>query len=263
MLSGIGPAEALDQFNIPVIMNLAGVGQNILDQPFFDTTYRSKIPTQSRLASNASFLAAAKADYLNQQLGPLTSSAGNYIGKSWPGFCNSQVTERTNPRIGWEKLPQKYRSQLSNSTQTALAAFPDDWPELQYVPIPAAVIATNDTDNYLSSSVTILATTSRGNLTIISTDATDNPAVNIGWLSTTSDQELAVAGFKRARQLANATHIVVGPEVFPGLSVQTDEEILQFIQSEVRPIHHAVSSCKSWPDLVLIKNDWPQRKSGY
>lgn len=97
----------------------------------------------------------------------------------------------------------------------------------------------------MTSSVTVLATTSRGNLTLISTDASDNPAVNIGWLSTKSDQELAVAGFKRARQLANATGITNGPEVFPGPSIQTDEEILQFIQSEVRPIHHAVSSCKS------------------
>lgn len=55
---------------------------------------------------------------------------------------------------------------------------------------------------------------------------------------------MAVAGLKRARQLANATGLVVGPEVSPGQDVRSDAQILDYIRSEIRPIHHAVSSCK-------------------
>ncbi|PYH40869.1 GMC family oxidoreductase [Aspergillus saccharolyticus JOP 1030-1] len=230
LLSGIGPESTLDAFEIPVVANLSGVGQNILDHPFFDTTYRASIPTQTQLTTNATFLAEAEDAYLREQRGPLTASAGNYIG--------------------WENLPQPYRSQLSNTTLAALASFPADWPELQYVPVAAATVSTNDTDpahNYMSWSVTLVATTSRGNLTLNSTNAQDNPLLNIGWLSTPADQELAVAGLKRARQLATASGLIVGDEIAPGTQVQSDEQILEYIRSEVRPMHHAVASCAMGP----------------
>jgi choline dehydrogenase len=109
----------------------------------------------------------------------------------------------------------------------------------------------NDTDNYFTMSITMVATTSRGSVTINSTDASDNPVVNIGWLSTSTDQEVAIAGLKRARQLANVTGIAI-KEIAPGPAVQSDSDILQYIKSEVRPIHHAASSCKWAPEFVLF-----------
>ncbi|RMD40865.1 hypothetical protein DV735_g4272, partial [Chaetothyriales sp. CBS 134920] len=226
MVSGIGPAETLQALDIPVVADLPG------DHPFFDTTFRVSIPTQTQLTSNATFLALATEEYLAQQKGPLTASAGNYIG--------------------WEKLPAPHRRSLSNSTLHDLASIPADWPELQYVPVPAAVSAVNNNssgnNNYMSMSVVLMAATSRGNVTINSTSTADNPLVHLGWLSTQTDQEMAVAGLKRARQLANATGLVVHDddadgELLPGPAVQTDADILAYIQSEVRPIHHAVSSC--------------------
>ncbi|RMZ82627.1 hypothetical protein DV738_g1480, partial [Chaetothyriales sp. CBS 135597] len=234
LVSGVGPADTLQSLDIPIVADLPGVGQNIIDHPFFDTTFRVSIPTQTQLSSNATFQALATEEYLAQQKGPLTASAGNYIG--------------------WEKLPALYRHNLSNSTLNDLAAFPADWPELQYVPVPAAVSAINSssssssTDNYMSMSVVLLAATSRGNVTINSTSTADNPLVHLGWLSTQTDQEIAVAGLKRARQLANATGLVTASseddgELIPGAAVQTDDDILSYIQSEMRPIHHAVSSC--------------------
>ena len=93
-------------------------------------------------------------------------------------------------------------------------------------------------------SVVLTATTSRGNLSLTSTDTSLNPLVNPGWLSTTTDQQVAVAGLKRARQLAAATGLVIGEEIAPGEGVKSDEQILGYIRGEVRPIHHAVSSCK-------------------
>jgi choline dehydrogenase len=34
--------------------------------------------------------------------------------------------------IGWEKLPEPYRSDLSATTVSELATFPADWPEIEY-----------------------------------------------------------------------------------------------------------------------------------
>ncbi|KAK3173823.1 hypothetical protein OEA41_007155 [Lepraria neglecta] len=145
---------------------------------------------------------------------------------------------------GWEKLPQSLRSQLSSSTLSDLSQFPSDWPELELLPLAATTATVPDTDNYASVSIAVLTTTSRGNVTINSTDTNDNPLVSPNWLLTITDQELAVQGFKRARQIANATGITIGPEFSPGPETQTDAQILEYIKQNLVPIHHASATCK-------------------
>ena len=101
-----------------------------------------------------------------------------------------------------------------------------------------------DTANYFSVTVAVLATTSRGTVTINSTDTNENPLVSPNWLLTTTDQELAVQGLRRAREIAKATGIAVGAEVSPGIQAQTDAQILDFIKQNVGPIHHASATCE-------------------
>ncbi|SER28539.1 mycofactocin system GMC family oxidoreductase MftG [Arthrobacter sp. OV608] len=44
LLSGLGPENELNRFNIPVIKNLPGVGKNFSDHPNLAITWRSKVP---------------------------------------------------------------------------------------------------------------------------------------------------------------------------------------------------------------------------
>lgn len=145
---------------------------------------------------------------------------------------------------GFEKLPTPLRNQLSHEALLALSKFPADWPELELLPVSATTAATDDSDNYASFTIAVLTTTSRGNVTINSTDTDKNPLVSPNWLFTSTDQELAVQGFKRARQVAAATGITVGPEYYPGPSTQSDAQILQYIKQTLAPIHHASSTCR-------------------
>ena len=133
---------------------------------------------------------------------------------------------------------------MRNSTLADLAQFPPDWPELELLPLAATAATVSDTDNYFSITIAVLATTSRGNVTINSTDTNSNPLVSPNWLSTTTDQELAVQGFKRAREIANLTGITVGPETSPGIQTQTDAQILEYNKQTLAPIHHASATCK-------------------
>ena len=70
--------------------------------------------------------------------------------------------------------------------------------------------------NYASPMVALTAPFSRGNITITSTDTNDNPVVSPNWLLDPRDQEMAVAAFKRARQVMTQKVIasVVGAEAF-------------------------------------------------
>ncbi|KAL9010428.1 MAG: hypothetical protein Q9173_004637, partial [Seirophora scorigena] len=219
MVSGVGPSATLRELNVPIISALEGVGQGMQDQPYYTLAYKVNVTTNSQLLVDPAFAAQATEDFLASQTGPLSSPGGNWVG--------------------WEKI----RDGLSKAVLTDLSTFPDDWPDIELLPLASATFPATDTDNYAISSIALLATTSRGNVTITSTDTNDNPVVSTNWLLTKTDQELAVAGFKRARQLAAATGITVGPEVLPGPQVRTDEQILQFIRSTVGPIHHASATC--------------------
>ena len=146
---------------------------------------------------------------------------------------------------------------MTASAQKDLAAFPSDWPEIEILPLGETTAPVTDGNNYDSITIAQLATTSRGNVTISSTDTAVNPLVNPNWLATSTDQQVAVQAFKRARAIGNSTGINVGPEFYPGPSVQTDDQILQYIRSTLAPIHHASATCKSPRDSAVRKILYP------
>ena len=202
--------------------------------------------TQSQLSVNPLLAAEATEQYLQNQTGPLTNPARNRVGKSCslPRLKRTIGIQTTKICLGFEKLPQSLRSQLSSETLHDLAQFPADWPELELLSLAAATVATNDSDNYASFAIAVLATTSRGNVTINSTDTSLNPLISPNWLLTKTDQDVAVQGLKRARQIAAASGITVKPEFAPGPTIETDAEILNYIQQSLGPIHHASATCE-------------------
>ena len=203
--------------------------------------------TQSHLSVNPLFAAQATEQYLQNQTGPLTNPAGNSVGKSCHLTRPKRSTigiQTTKICLGFEKLPQSLRSQLSSGTLQDLAQFPADWPELEVLPVAAATVTTNDSDNYASITIAVLATTTRGNVTINSTDTSLNPLISPNWLLTQTDQEVAIQGLKRARQIAAASGITAKPEFAPGPTIETDAQILDYIQQSLAPIHHASATCE-------------------
>ncbi|MCJ1316773.1 hypothetical protein MMC15_002094 [Xylographa vitiligo] len=224
MVSGIGPAATLKSLNIPVISDLQGVGQNLHDQPFYGITYPTDVTTNSALHNPAAF-ATALQNYIDNQTGTLTNVGVNLAG--------------------WEKVPSALRSELSPDALSALSTYPSDWPDLQIIPFaaPFAHVPHDDPGNYFVVSATVLAFTSRGNVTINSASTTVNPIVSPNWLLTPVDQELAVAGFKRIRQVADASGIATGPLYGADSPLETDAQILAFIRKTLAPLYHASCTC--------------------
>lgn len=247
MVSGIGPRDTLQRFKIPVLHDSPGVGQNLWDQPFFGTTFRVDVPTASAPANNPKLQAAAIAEYVKSASGPLT---------------NAGI-----PIIGWEKLPKDSASTLSPATQKALSTFASDWPQLEFLPIGdylgnGSNFATGDPldgYNYATIATALIAPLSRGNVTLASANMADAPLINPNWLTAQPDIEVAIAAFKRQRDVWKAlSNITIGAEYFPGPQVQSDADILAFIRRNVIPIWHAAATCKmgkkSDPQAVIDTN---------
>jgi len=105
----------------------------------------------------------------------------------------------------------------------------------------------HDGYEYATIIASMVSPTSRGNVTICSADTVDLPVVNPNWLATDTDQKVAVAAYKRIRAAfqSNAmAPVILGPEYFPGPSVQTDAEILETIRNTVMTIYHTACTCK-------------------
>lgn len=172
-------------------------------------SYRVNVVTANSLA-NPAFASEATALYDNNQSGILTNSGGDFGA--------------------WEKLPQKLRSGLSHDALDSLATFPADWPEIEYLSISGFLgyqenpVGGQPTDgyNYASVAMALVAPLSRGSIDISSADMADQPLINPQWLTHPTDQAVAVAAYKRVRELFATPamrSIQIGSEYFPGTNV--------------------------------------------
>lgn len=235
MVSGVGPAETLHRFGIDVVSALPGVGQNMWDHVFFGPSYPVHLPTLNGLANDAAAGAAAKREYQERQAGPLTSNVIEFLG--------------------WEKLPAAYRDHFSPRTRRALDWFPGDWPEVEFLGADGYVgdfssltnHAPRDGRNYSSILGALVAPMSRGNVTIRSASALDSPVISPNWLEHESDQQVAVAWYRRMRDVFGSRpiqSILEGAEAYPGSRVHTYRELLDEVGRSVMTVWHAACTCK-------------------
>jgi choline dehydrogenase len=83
-------------------------------------------------------------------------------------------------------------------------------------------------------------------MTIRSADTRDAPVINPNVFTSPTDQQVAVAAYKRMRQILASPEvapILVGDEYFPGKDVQTDEELLEHLKDAASVYYHAGSTC--------------------
>ncbi|KAL1794106.1 hypothetical protein ACET3X_007527 [Alternaria dauci] len=224
MLSGVGPAATLSEHSIPVVADIPGVGQNLWDQIFFNVLRGITVPSTGAYLSSATQQVEALEQYYANASGPY-SSAGGYLS--------------------FEKLPLHYRANFSSRTVEALSNFPSDWPEIEYI---ASGFPSGDVEvpTIGAISATLLTPSSRGNVTIRSASVSDQPVINLGWLTDPTDEEVMVAAFKRVREAWDSSAlagVIAGPEIVPGPSINTTADILDYIKQNAQPIWHASSTC--------------------
>jgi choline dehydrogenase len=144
---------------------------------------------------------------------------------------------------------------MPSAAQTALATFPADWPEIEYLTVGGYMgdnvdysQGPTDGGNYASVVAAIVAPLSRGTVSISSSDTADHPVIDPRWLTDPTDQALAVAAYKRLRQLFATSamqSVVIGPSVYPTtLASMTDAQLLEEVKSGFHTVWHAACTCK-------------------
>ncbi|KAL4875840.1 hypothetical protein BJY04DRAFT_210965 [Aspergillus karnatakaensis] len=227
MVSGIGPRATLEAHGIPVLYDSPPVGQNMWDHIYFTIAHQVNVETPTRLDTDPAYAYESALEYAARRDGPLSS----------PPFG----------LLAWERLSATH---LPHSTLAELdSTFPPDWPTIEYISTAALLDAAplaNATENgaqYAAIGAALVAPLSRGQVTIRSASMEDPPIIELGYLTHKADVDVALAAFKRTRDAWSATEITVGSEYQPGPAVQTDEEILTYLRSNIGPVYHPAGTC--------------------
>jgi len=99
MLSGIGPSAQLKQFSIPIVQDMAGIGENYQDHPMLTMTFKSNPANQKPLMRGRStlklyFKTDPAREYLNFHIIPREAINLSGIGDMLGFSCN--LLEQTN-----------------------------------------------------------------------------------------------------------------------------------------------------------------------
>ncbi len=221
-LSGIGSQSLLSDFNIPVIHHSPGVGCNMQEHLSYTHYYKSNVPTlNNRLYPWWGKLLAGM-QYLLTRRGVLSLSV-NQAG----GFVKSNPN-RPRPNL------QFYFAAITYTT-----APPGERPLMAPDPYPGFL-----------NCIGQLRPKSRGWLKIKSSDPFEAPSIMPNYLSDEEDIREMLEGARLLRQMAETPALagVIKEEMTPGLSINSDDELIDDIRQRSTTIFHPTSTCMMGPD---------------
>jgi choline dehydrogenase len=212
-LSGIGPAALLQQKNVPLTVDLSGVGANLQDHLQIRSVYKVQgVPTLNTLANSLWGKAKIGLEYALKRSGPM-SMAPSQLG----AFTRSSADYQ--------------------------------WPNIQYHVQPLSLDAFGQPLHEFpafTASVCNLNPTSRGTVNITSNKFEDAPAIAPNYLSTDTDRKVAADSLRITRQIvAQPALAKYQPQEFkPGVQFQTDAELAQLAGDIATTIFHPVGTAK-------------------
>ena len=239
MLSGIGPAETLAKVGVQLYVGNDNIGKNLQDHTYFSVYAEADASiSYDPLYSDISKTQAATTQF-EQSEGPLIAPPGL-------SYAFEQIPSGTLTAIGAETL-RADRSQQAHVEYYYESEFYPNYPTPQYSP-------TQYNTSYISFTAGLIAPLSKGSISIKSNSISDGPVIDLQYYTDPVDQAVAIYAFKNLRKiLAEFTAIsnfTIGPnngEVAPGPSVQSDEDILNYIRDTAVTVWHASGTCAMLP----------------
>ncbi len=220
MLSGVGPAAHLAEFDIPVIHDLPGVGQNLQDHLELYIQQECTQPITLYSAMN-----------------PLRKM---FIGLRWLLFKSGLGATNHFESGGFIRSRAGVR-----------------WPDIQYHFLPMAVSYDGTAavkGHGFQAHAGSMRSKSRGAVTLKSTDPREHPKVLFNYMSHPEDWLEMRACVRLTREIFAQPAFAPfrGEEISPGKDVQTDDEIDGFIRESVESAYHPCGTCKMGTDPMAV-----------
>ena len=215
LLSGIGPPGEIEPHGIRVVHELPGVGGNLQDHQSLSTIYRARAPITFDAQLRADRLALAVLRWLLFRTGPVAR-----LPVSAQGFV------RTQPGL--------------------------DRPDLQMLVSPVSILARPwfpgwrmGAGHVFSVASVLLHPASRGRVSLRAADPKAPPRILQNLLQADADRCALRRGIRFVRRyFATApARELVGEELTPGGTLESDEQLDAFVRANVRTAMHPTSTC--------------------
>ncbi|OCH94556.1 alcohol oxidase [Obba rivulosa] len=253
-LSGFGKREVLEKISIPVKADLPGVGENVQEHLLvlmnFEVKDDADFNTPDELRDP--LLATRHRELHVSGLGWHTTGIVNYAFLPLKAISSraDDIIASFRDKLqknGWNYPPgllEQYRIQLERLETGA--------PELEIISYPGISGGTNPPEpgkRYVTCNAAINSCFSRGTIHATSDNTEEDPTFDPHYFEEEIDMEIVFEFVKFVRGLAHVTplkDLVVG-ERNPGPDVQTDDELCEYIKTNLSTVWHTASSCSMLP----------------
>ncbi|HAX7206342.1 TPA: choline dehydrogenase [Escherichia coli] len=218
--SGVGNAELLAEFDIPLVHELPGVGENLQDHLEMYLQYECKEPVSLYPALQWWNQPKIGAEWL---FGGTGVGASNHFEAG--GFIRS-------------------REEFA-------------WPNIQYHFLPVAINYNGSNavkEHGFQCHVGSMRSPSRGHVRIKSRDPHQHPAILFNYMSHEQDWQEFRDAIRITREIMHqpALDQYRGREISPGVECQTDEQLDEFVRNHAETAFHPCGTCKMGYDEMSV-----------
>lgn len=220
MHSGIGPSEQLRRYGIEINVALPGVGENLHDHPI--------IPVSAYVKGVLGYQNAALG------FGTIKSGIRYYLTKDGPASGNGIETV-------------SYWDPLNFNAEPTVQCYHEP------------IISTNGltptgTRSGITFALVVLQPRSRGSIRLASSNPLDMPLIDPNFIGDDYDAEIGLHAVKAIREVMKQESLsgIIEEELLPGISVQSDDEIKEFVKAVATTMWHPVGTCRMGLDDMSV-----------
>lgn len=226
MLSGVGPKDELSAMGITSILDLPGVGKNLIDHTSVRIVFKAK---------GGYSLGIHWKSLYNQVKGLFDFKMGR------EGVLTSNVAEggaflRTDSKLDRPDIQIHFEPSGVTSGETSLRQFFGDG----FVAL-----------------VSVIHPFSKGEIRLKDPSPYSDPIIDLNYFGDSRDLECCLKGVKITREILQQKPLArhAKQELMPGKDVQTDDQLKDYIKNTVETIYHPVGTCKMGQDAMAVVDE--------
>ena len=220
-VSGIGPGELLQSLGVPVIHELAGVGENFRDHYAVRTVCRVTQPITLNERARGWRLGWEVAKWIVARRGLLAFSPAHVA------VFHRSADHLETPDLQFVFTPASYSDGMTGYLQ----------------PFPG-----------MTAGVWQMRPESRGYVRARTPNPDDEPVIQPNYLDASEDQRAIVAGLQWNRQLlqTDAMSPYLAEETLPGPDVADQAALLDYARARGATVYHAIGTCRMGTDPMAV-----------
>ena len=223
-LSGIGQSELLKSHGIEVRHELKGVGENLRDH--YSPRMRWRVP---------------------ESLGMTYNDKGRGLGLVWQALRYALTNKGL---LGLPAAPIRAYIRTREGLESPNAA-------ISWIPFLVGNNFQLAKESGVTAITNILRSESTGSIHISSADKANPPAIRFNFLSAQLDRDVTLEAMRMTRRIMTAPAMkdVATDEIAPGVDIDADDELLDWVRKNAETTYHPIGTCKMGSDPMAVVDD--------